>query len=43
MKILNNLTKENILATFQLLKIHILILKLFIFHLLSSWMMKIFH
>lgn len=43
MKLLNNLTKEEFLATLQLLKIYVLVFKLFVFHLFSLWLIKIFH
>jgi len=37
------LTKETLLANLYLMKIHLLILKLFIVKEFSSWMMKILH
>jgi hypothetical protein len=37
------LTKETVLSNLYLMKIHLLILKLFIVKEFSSWMMKILH
>jgi hypothetical protein len=37
------LTKETVLANLYLMKIHLLILKLFFVKEFSSWMMKILH
>jgi hypothetical protein len=36
-------TKETVVANLYLMKIHLLILKLFIIKEVSSWMMKILH
>jgi len=36
-------TKETVLANLYLIKIHLLIFKLFIVKEISSWMMKILH
>jgi hypothetical protein len=42
-KNLIKLTKETALANLYLMKIHLLILELFIVNEISSWMMKILH
>jgi hypothetical protein len=42
-KNLIKLTKEAALANLYLMKIHLLIIKLFIIKEISSWMMKILH
>lgn len=43
MKIFYHLPKDSFLITLQLLKIHLLIFKLFVFNLFTSWIIKIFH